>query len=702
MASKRRWKLLVAVAITAGCAAVVATCPAIQSTARRASEPTGDLSDPRAGTVRADRVEDACVAHGRVRGASGRGVRARLVLFGADDGHVRTASTDARGAWRIENVPRGAAHVLLASSEHGEAGSARLAEPCLPIEIELSDDGVMLRGEVTDEHGMPIAGAVVGVAPRDLAVAAAMPGGGIGTVADDAGRFALRVPEGDLEMAAWHWSYAPGRRLVRVSGEGARADIELVEGANIRGRVVDDEGVGVGGASVTATPDRSDPRWSRPDVALASWMPRPPPHTVVSEADGSFALGGLPPGATRLSASTDLLRSHDAHLDLVAGRDVADLELVLVADLSLKGTVVGVRADDDASGLRVRAQDAAGHGHAALTDEAGRFRIRGLSPGTYEVNVSWADQPGGSLAQATVDLSHDTAPVELVVAELAPRGVAVRGDLRPPAAGVVMVRPAHEGVHAAALLRRSGEGVTWTAVGSDGRFALGGLPPGRVFLIARSADGRVGSTTLDVGDVPRDGIAIELEPGAVIEGTVRREGTPAEGMTVRVEAVTGRGGAGPVVSRQTGGGWIPTIADGSFRLAGLQPGSYAVTAYDTRGPVPDVAERASTVLELGSGSYQRIVIELPRSTGVIRGTLVEDDGRPASGVVLAAKRVVDGQPMARPDATAVVAEDGRFQLDELLPTARYELIANPGRRNETTLATLAPSESSQWLSLEPE
>jgi hypothetical protein len=368
----------------------------------------------------------------------------------------------------------------------------------------------------------------------------------------------------------------------------------------------------------------------------------------------------------------------------------------------LKGTVVGVRADDDASGLRVRAQDAAGHGHAALTDEAGRFRIRGLSPGTYEVNVSWADQPGGSLAQATVDLSHDTAPVELVVAELAPRGVAVRGDLRPPAAGVVMVRPAHEGVHAAALLRRSGEGVTWTAVGSDGRFALGGLPPGRVFLIARSADGRVGSTTLDVGDVPRDGIAIELEPGAVIEGTVRREGTPAEGMTVRVEAVTGRGGAGPVVSRQTGGGWIPTIADGSFRLAGLQPGSYAVTAYDTRGPVPDVAEHASTVLELGSGSYQRIVIELPRSTGVIRGTLVEDDGRPASGVVLAAKRVVDGQPMARPDATAVVAEDGRFQLDELLPTARYELIANPGRRNETTLATLAPSESSQWLSLEPE
>lgn len=99
-------------------------------------------------------------------------------------------------------------------------------------------------------------------------------------------------------------------------------------------------------------------------------------------------------------------------------------ELVLLPESVIVGTVVDARTEEPLEGVRVFAhgQSSVSHG-SARTDEAGRFRVVGLTPGDYELSVTDLGVHGHGnalihlgLAETSDEISIRAHPAAYVVA----------------------------------------------------------------------------------------------------------------------------------------------------------------------------------------------------------------------------------------------------------------------------------------------
>jgi hypothetical protein len=129
-----------------------------------------------------------------------------------------------------------------------------------------------------------------------------------------------------------------------------------------------------------------------------------------SRGDGTFSVSGVPPGDYAVNVAV----KDDAYVEAIrlGARDVLNgglhvngpvtgsLEIVLgVKGGSIEGTALDVRRAPAANVVVVAVPDGSRRGRTDLfkvasTDDAGRFRLRGLAPGQYEV-FAWDDiEPG--------------------------------------------------------------------------------------------------------------------------------------------------------------------------------------------------------------------------------------------------------------------------------------------------------------------
>lgn len=278
-------------------------------------------------------------------------------------------TTDVSGRYELLlDGPGSHEFLVLPASGSGRLASREVEVPDAPVHVvDLELPAGAVAGTVVDgETGAPLADARAELRP---APEGAMP---VLVTTDTAGRFRLFAEPGQQRVVVSLPGYAPVEREVRVrEGLATELEIALERGLELRGRVVDAAGRGVGGVGVVAVADAEEQR-------LAS--------RARTLGDGSFVLAGLEERSYALAAGADA-----AGFAIHPGA-APDREAALVLTLR------------PAARLSVRVVDAGGEPVAGATVTLDRVnghwfaQGRGWIDGSDEAGVAELRVPGGRLA----------------------------------------------------------------------------------------------------------------------------------------------------------------------------------------------------------------------------------------------------------------------------------------------------------------
>ena len=229
-----------------------------------------------------------------------------------------------------------------------------------PIEITLSP-GFRIFGQVRDENGLPVVGAVV------------RSSSGKPAITDAKGFYELASCPSGLTKRHHVLSSKPGFMdgVIRVAerGKEAKADLTMRTGGRVSGIVVGPDGKLLAGAK----------------IRLGRGRRRTPTETT-SLADGSFTLDvpptnvqlmalypGLAPASQRVAFSDEKREQTDVRMTLRQGHEVA-------------GRVTNSKGQP-VQGASVRAREGRVEIADCMTDAAGRYRLLGLPNSDLEVDV---------------------------------------------------------------------------------------------------------------------------------------------------------------------------------------------------------------------------------------------------------------------------------------------------------------------------
>ncbi|MGE3965126.1 MAG: carboxypeptidase regulatory-like domain-containing protein [Planctomycetota bacterium] len=404
---------------------------------------------------------------------------------------------------------------------------------------------------------------------------------------DEAGNYAFRgLGAGRYVVAARAVDSldTPSRRVSYLGDTTEDVDIALAAGAEVQGVVVDPRGEAVAGAVVTA--DGQLWRVDRPQDAFLSlydlfvYVLNPVRREVVATATGTFRIAGLPALEYRLTASASpwadgsIVHSVTAteHVE-VPLREAA----MLVGEVgSDRGPLAGVTVQltpavdlGGGRGIESMVERFLAVPLEATSDGDGVFRFERLVPGRYDLAASAPahqseivralDASPGEVTQVSVSLEagailegvvHDPSGRPIAGAEVRPR--LETGRRGGPADFMAGMRGG-----------RGARGGDLERTGADGRFRFDTLAPGEYTLDVRHDEWVRQSVRAKTGEAA---IEVTLEPGFAAQGLVVDEfDAPISGARVRVEKSRG-------VSQRA-----VTGSDGTFRLAGLEDGTYALT-----------------------------------------------------------------------------------------------------------------------------
>jgi uncharacterized GH25 family protein len=291
-----------------------------------------------------------------------------------------------------------------------------------------------------------------------------------------------------------------------------------------------------------------------------------------------------------------------------------------------------VRFGSDDGAIEVATTNADGVAHAEL------------APGTWSISASAAAHLPNAAPPHAI-LTGETVTISLV---LVAGGRPLTGLVTDTSGGPV----AGARVDAAVLGRnaKAATAVASTQTGADGKYALA-IGEGEVLVAVQDPDYAPQQRYAEVGAAGAV-VDFQLVPGGVIEGVVRDETAKAPVANAEVEAQLDRSSLfGEVaVHRVTAG------ADGHFRVTGLRPGAYSLSAH-----AGELLSATPTVVGLGVAEQVGDVVILVGRGAAIRGIVVDDDGTAVANVNVGLLR--DNAHDAKSDAK------GAFVLAGLAPGA---------------------------------
>jgi protocatechuate 3,4-dioxygenase beta subunit len=544
-----------------------------------------------------------------------------------------------------------------------------------------------VRGRVLVD-GQPAAGVTVSALPFEDGFAAARrdarreapptPLASATSRADGSFAVALPGPPADVVRLAFSGGTAAPRildDLFEAAGDDA-GDVRLPKAAPLAGRVVDERGGPVVGATVTLWPGGG----RRPqDASPASGVPQ----STTTKADGTFRFEAASEESNRLRVEAPAFATHERAP--VRGGALAR-PVTLAVGQTLRGTVTFADRRTPAASALVRFQGRTQTTRWVETRPDGTFLVDGAP---REAGSLVAD--GGDRGRASAALGHGASePLTIALAPTATLGGrVVDGDGK-----------AIPGVRVVAR----GEGGLFVArSGGDGRYSMRGLPPQAYRLTAE--DDRFVPWSRSVRVAPGEGETqdVPLARAATLAGrVVDEEGRPIEGALVQVS----RGGDNvfrAFVRRIEGEGGVRTGRDGSFRATRLAPGENqrVDVSHD------EFEERALGGISLAPGATRSGLTVVLRRGLSVRGVVKDEEGRPLAGaeVTLSSSRTMragrGGVQMAFVGpGTRVRREtgtDGRFEFRGL-KAGEYELNA---RRPGFSRASVDPVNVTEARAAEP-
>ncbi|HYO12549.1 MAG TPA: carboxypeptidase-like regulatory domain-containing protein [Thermoanaerobaculia bacterium] len=442
-----------------------------------------------------------------------------------------------------------------------------------------------------------------------------------------------------------------------VQGPAAPAFV-LHPASVVSGAVVEAGGRPVPGAALQFLPRRDH------GGVTFGWHRVPSAH---SDSQGLFRLR-LPAGASYdvkarhpdfASASAEILalepRTARKDVRIVLGRGHAAFGRVVNArEQPVAGATVRLEPVPDATDLRrISWRERDGSGFEATTDTAGRFEIRRLPAGRFDLEARAQGYPpvvvrglpleGG----AAVDLGTVILPPGVTV-----EGTVVDSTGKPVAGADVQVLPLD--ALPGRLLHSSRDEVPKS--GLDGRFTITGLREGQRVELQGWKQGHVAQPT--VVEVPPPGpVRLVLTPAVRITGrVVREDGKPISGAWV-------------YFFREGSGSGIPTDDQGRFEMR-KGPGEIDIRA-TADGYLPKEMR-----IEAAAGQEVEDLRIVLRKGAVVTGRVLGPDGAPVPGAEVRALLAPSGNRFHSLAAPEVKADgEGRYRL-EGIPEGRRSIAAS--------------------------
>jgi hypothetical protein len=586
-------------------------------------------------------LEPPVVAEGRVLDRETRKPLARALVWSAGEPPV-SALTDPEGRFRLV-VPfspevrlsaRAAGYREIQGKIASRAGTRILLR-------RGGDTGqATLEGRVVDPEGNPLQG----VSIRTLN--ASGPEGE--TLTGPEGEFTVDgLPSGaPVTLRASHRGYAPSTLPGIIVPSPEPLKIILRPSLRITGRVVDESGEPVAGASVLLSEETA--------IQLTTGGQ--------SDAQGRFALEDLKPGKLRLAAlAPGFLRTDMDGLTLEPGGGVENLEVALRRGATIEGRVLAPDGSP-APGAKV-ALVLEGRGSAfgmagrpeAVADEEGQYRLEGVAEGPHAVTAA----KGGSLpTRKDLEVRAGVNRLDLRLEggfEVSGWIVSAEGPVHRASVSLIPVEA------------QPGAGSFTSASGPDGAFRFEAVAAGRYHLSVEKQGFSTASPPedLQVAAAPLTGLEIRLERGGAVTGRLL-------GLDLRDAPQAQVWAATPGRPGQTG-----TVGpDGRYRIEGLTSGEWMVAA-----TVPAKGREARGMVALSPGQTEA-ALDLELGAGLVLSGTVASAGEPVLNAVVSLRSERGNV------AGAATGADGRFRI-EGLPAGTYLMsVLHPrsGLRTEQPLS----------------
>jgi protocatechuate 3,4-dioxygenase beta subunit/uncharacterized GH25 family protein len=531
--------------------------------------------------------------------------------------------------------------------------------------------GVAVTGKVLDSGGKPLSGVSV--------VATETPAGNdrmmmrrmvmtnmmaeeedtVRTASD--GTFTMRLKEGTYDFGFRREGFAPKSvRAQNVTANGTQAiETRLDVAAEITGRVTR------GGAGI-------------PDIMIAAIGEGD--SSTVTGPDGSFTLGGLSAGSTRI-----MLRKEDALINeqRTYSAPARDVTIELPVGGTIRGRVIEKGSSKAISSFQVGVSASRSGGGMvmmsapllkAFTSEDGSFTLENVPSGSMNLV---ANAPGFAPARQNLDVEEGKTLNDVVV-ELE-QGVRLTGRVTGPngtplADAMVGVQPSPTGSFAmTGQMRR-------TTTDGSGEYTLEGLIAGEeTFQIQHPKyNGTTKTVTLKGRETRLD---VQLEGGTNVTGMVVTDsGAPVS--DAEVEAFGAAGGGGFHRARTNSGG--------TFEIEGLKPGRYRFAAMKA-GFVEGIAND----VDISAGAPIRIVLQ---TGGTIYGRVTGISEADMANVSVTARG-------GRTSSSAAVDPAGNYRIDGA-PTGTVSVSASvqprdfAGRRTSGTQTVEVAAGGSQQVNID--
>jgi len=415
-----------------------------------------------------------------------------------------------------------------------------------------------------------------------------------------------------------------------------RVDINMFDGSDLFGRVVDSKFRPVEGAEVTCIPS-----FTELFSPLSSSMAM---ATDKSDKDGYFEIEGIPGGNYQLFAFREgyKLTARGVPVFTDGFSDVSGLTIQLSQVDSGEHIIYGQVTDSKGFAIPGAEINLAGIStgnldgleSSTLTDENGEYLFEGMTIGKYFILASAG---GGYASKSVMKVYLDKpTPIQLEAGALFKGRVLIKETGRPPGSGThVTAKPTIEFKEGflSALENVNFEDSSTQVDNDTGEFELY-LNPGKYTIKASHegfVDGQI-SVSLNPDDI-KTGTIYVSKTGGSIEGVVRtRDSQSPQGTRVSLQRVTQKGNSlldslVDIEGMFTGES-VRVDSDGKFQFESLPSGNYMVYAHHK-----NYANGQSDLIPLPDNSSATGVTIWLTSGGQIEG-YVTSRGRPSADTVV--------------------------------------------------------------------